>query len=216
MPNESRHSIGGRTALGYWRGSDDSDLPDPRASVDPSWDPAERALVVAYLRAAPRLEQWRGYSWCRICDLSTNGTGCLGDDTYNWPEGFAHYVEAHGVRPPAGFVAHVLSRGVSPEWPVRRNLEQLYNECRYLSGGFDRNPLFWEVAAFGDKVVPLLLADLAKGPEDLSAHPWVVLRLLYSVVRKEDQPEFDPALAGQIAPLRETWLAWGRERCLIA
>ncbi len=37
------------------------------------------------------------------------GSMCLTDGTYGWPQGFAHYVEAHGVRPPEEFVRHVYA-----------------------------------------------------------------------------------------------------------
>jgi hypothetical protein len=106
---DSHRCLGGRLGIGYWRSRDEPDLPDPREHVDPSWDPRERARVVAYLTAAERVVQWRGLSPCRLCGC-WNGSACLGDDAYNWPEGFAHYLEAHDVRPPAEFVAHALAR----------------------------------------------------------------------------------------------------------
>ena len=31
----------------------------------------------------------------------------LSDGHYVWPFGFAHYVEAHGVKPPQEFIDHV-------------------------------------------------------------------------------------------------------------
>ncbi|WP_437782765.1 hypothetical protein [Sorangium sp. So ce1097] len=44
-----------------------------------------------------------GYTQCY--DM---GTICLSDGTFVWPEGFAHYVKVHAVRPPKDFVRHVL------------------------------------------------------------------------------------------------------------
>ena len=46
---------------------------------------------------------------CRLCGRS-NGDATLADDAYQWPEGLAHYVEAHAVRLPVEFVAHVRRR----------------------------------------------------------------------------------------------------------
>jgi len=42
-----------------------------------------------------------------------NGSAELADGTYCWPEGLAHYLEAHQVRPPEEFVEHVVSGRVS-------------------------------------------------------------------------------------------------------
>jgi hypothetical protein len=106
----------GRQFIGYWvrpsdRPSDREDLPDPHMYVDLDWDPAERAAVVAHLRTSREWETWRGDSWCRFgCGQTDMGYRCLTDGTYVWPEGFAHYVETHGVRPPPEFVTHVLRR----------------------------------------------------------------------------------------------------------
>ena len=38
------------------------------------------------------------------------GSECQTDGVFIWPEGFAHYLEAHAVRPPEEFVRHVLER----------------------------------------------------------------------------------------------------------
>ena len=67
-----------------------------------------RALAVEYLKSGEEAVRWRGLSSCRVCGWRENGSRCLVDDTYVWPEGFAHYVEAHGLRPPDEFVQHML------------------------------------------------------------------------------------------------------------
>ncbi len=87
-------------------------LPLPHEWIDKSWDERERTQVVAYLRAQPAWEHWRGYSWCRFdgCGDRRMGTTDRSDGTYVWPEGFAHYVEKHGVKPPDEFIRHVLRR----------------------------------------------------------------------------------------------------------
>jgi hypothetical protein len=119
--------------IGYWAASPDPDadeyqakgilLPWPADHVDESWNEAKRSIVVQYLKDAPDVESWRGSSWCRF--EGTQGRGrqrppCVGeqgmgytdkgDGVYVWPAGFAHYVEAHGVRPPDEFVDHVLEK----------------------------------------------------------------------------------------------------------
>ncbi|AKF11327.1 hypothetical protein DB32_008476 [Sandaracinus amylolyticus] len=94
--------------IGYWRSVNerDSSLPDPRDFIDPEWDGAERDVVVDYLRQGRRMAAFHGFSRCRLCG-STNGSQELTDFTYVWPEGYAHYVAEHGVKPPEEFVEHV-------------------------------------------------------------------------------------------------------------
>lgn len=101
--------VKGLKAIGYWRNDHHPDLPEPKDYVDRSWDSAERARVLAYLGAAEPILHWRGFSNCRICGIP-NGSSCMSDGTYVWPEGFAHYLKDHGVRPPDEFLDHVYRR----------------------------------------------------------------------------------------------------------
>ena len=98
--------------LGYWRTRDRrfrDPRPDPKDFVDLSWDPAERARVVLHLRAGATVFTWVGSSTCRFCGLRPCGWSDLTDGVYGWPEGLAHYVDDHGLRPPDEFVRHVLN-----------------------------------------------------------------------------------------------------------
>lgn len=96
--------------LGFWRGGREAEsLPHPDDYIDRSWDPAERALVVRYLTESPVTLEGRGSSRCRCCQ-ALNGHRERSDGVYTWPEGLAHYVEAHHIRPPQEFVDHVLKR----------------------------------------------------------------------------------------------------------
>lgn len=105
--------------LGYWRTRDrrcTRDLrPNPFDYVDLLWDSGERARVVKHLQGGETLYQWLGSSTCRFCELRPNGNRCFTDGTYGWPEGLAHYVELHGLRPPEEFVQYVLR--LPPETP---------------------------------------------------------------------------------------------------
>lgn len=113
--------------VGYWYnpGDDEHQLPDPREFIDTEWDPQEQAKVAAYLRAGETHSRYKGYSWCRfntvpidreiawhpsICSSSNMGDSDLTDGVYIWPEGFAHYVEVHQVKPPEDFLRHVRPR----------------------------------------------------------------------------------------------------------
>lgn len=118
-----------RMAIGYWNSIKEgmgtmnllfeiaasaakgASLPHPTNFVDESWDEKERKMVVDYLKSRSKsgpkiLIRWRGWSNCRICGCH-NGSTCVGDDKFIWPDGFAHYIEEHGVRPPREFVDHV-------------------------------------------------------------------------------------------------------------
>lgn len=99
----------GKRFIGYWRSEYEPHLPDPKDYIDSSWDSEERSTVAALLRVATTFAQWRGYSDCRICKC-LNGTSCRTlDGTWVFPQGFSHYIEVHGVRPPRVFIDHVLN-----------------------------------------------------------------------------------------------------------
>lgn len=102
--------------FGYWRPDlvgafQDSDLPSPLDFVDKSWDPEERAEVVALLKIGTVHTAWMGYSYCRFgCrDIYREiGTTCdTADGSWVWPHGLVHYVEKHDVRPPDDLVDHL-------------------------------------------------------------------------------------------------------------
>lgn len=87
-------------------------LPRPQDHVDWSWSKRERKLVLAYVTDRRfRRTAYRGYSTCRICDKWNNGSADFTDGVYLWPEGYGHYIDVHGVKPPRDFIEHVLRRG---------------------------------------------------------------------------------------------------------
>jgi hypothetical protein len=108
-------SAGSLRKIGFWQSPDEPQYPRVQSMVDWSWDRSHRAEIVKYLRGARRGDCYYGYSNCRICGQQ-NGSCDLTDGVYVWPEGFAHYVESHGVRPPIDFIEHV----VRTKWRTRR------------------------------------------------------------------------------------------------
>jgi ankyrin repeat protein len=101
--------------VGFWSGGDPpvEGLPDPRTLVDATWPMRERARVAAYLRAGNVVATYRGFSQCRFsCSIPWNymGASDLSDGTWVWPEGFAHYLEVHDVKPPAEFLSDIAPR----------------------------------------------------------------------------------------------------------
>jgi hypothetical protein len=67
--------------------------------------------VLQYLEEAYGLPyHYLGWSWCRLgCPRIPDdiGTDDFTDGTYLFPEGLAHYVRRHAVRPPTEFLEHV-------------------------------------------------------------------------------------------------------------
>ena len=100
--------------IGYWRDKEDKktsiekDLPYPTEFIDKDWNKKERQVIIDYLKKGEVVERWKGYSTCRICEKYNNGSRCLGDGQYQWPEGYAHYIETHDVKPPQEFIEWVL------------------------------------------------------------------------------------------------------------
>jgi hypothetical protein len=110
----------GNLIIGYWASHQDSNrdryngkYPWPEDFVDPNWCGPEKDLVVAYLNRGKTVNYYKGYSCCRICGKTKNGSFERTDDKYTWPEGFVHYVSEHNVKPAQEFIDHVLNS--SPE-----------------------------------------------------------------------------------------------------
>ena len=110
--------------MGYWQTEEpESDLPHPRDFIDASWDAEERDRVIAYLYSAYILRGWLGPSSCRLgCPLFTEDMGNkdLTDGTWHFPEGYAHYLRHHGLKPDEAFLEHVRRMGYRiPDFDIR-------------------------------------------------------------------------------------------------
>ncbi len=90
--------------IGYWYSNSEPELPMP-ISTDHFEHKDE---VLDYLQNGEVKHRWRGMSSCRLCDLWNNGSRCLTDGTYIWPQGLAHYVEEHNTPLPQDFIDHIL------------------------------------------------------------------------------------------------------------
>lgn len=110
--------------VGFWADPRDpeDDRPHPSTFVDKEWGKTVASRVVAlYIRSA-FLESFElGYSFCRLCESSKGANrhsirmGCctMTDGKYVWPEGLAHYVTVHAVRPPSEFVDRAVKNFVA-------------------------------------------------------------------------------------------------------
>lgn len=97
--------------VGFWWTGTDSLLPHPNDMIDRAWNAKERRAVLKYLRTGRVKMRYMGYAHCRCgCVDPVPGSADMTDDVWVWPEGLAHYVEEHGVRLPAAFVAYIMER----------------------------------------------------------------------------------------------------------
>jgi len=86
-------------------------LPSPWDYVDIAWDADERHVAFLYLRNAKEYESWKGRSACRFgCKGVDLGFRDFTDGVFVWPEGFAHYIDVHNVKPPEEFLRHMRAR----------------------------------------------------------------------------------------------------------
>jgi hypothetical protein len=97
-----------------WRARSDykPDWPIVTDFVDELWDAAERDRVASYVEEG--LVPWvqMGLSECRFCG-ELNGSVERTDGVYLWPEGLAHYLREHGVRPPVSVIRHIVASQAS-------------------------------------------------------------------------------------------------------
>jgi len=97
------------TLIGYWEGDMEPGWPSVADFVDEHWDDTEREVVASYLEQGFVPWVQMGISPCRMCGAA-NGSAEQTDGVYIWPEGLAHYVREHGVRPPVSVIRHILGR----------------------------------------------------------------------------------------------------------
>jgi hypothetical protein len=106
----------GPAAKGGWPAVHDFVVSDP--------EPGQQQAVVTYLRSGTAYVAAAGFSLCRICGAANGSTELTDGTHFVWPEGLAHYVEAHDVRLPDEVVA-VATQGRAPAVNLRRFTRQL-------------------------------------------------------------------------------------------
>ena len=85
----------------------------PRHLKTPGWRPHQRQAILAYLSSGAQWAGYRGRSTCRFDDCTETDLGSTDqtDGVWVWPEGLAHYVEAHDVRLPDAFTQTMIDHG---------------------------------------------------------------------------------------------------------
>jgi len=115
--------------VGYW-----SEPLEVKEFVDEKWSPLLRWAVIGYLRSGEVHQSWRGSARCRFpgCRKTDNGSQDLTDGDWKWPSGYAHYLTAHGVKPPPEFIAHVMRKIGMPGYCTKTG-----KKCRYSDATCD-------------------------------------------------------------------------------
>ncbi len=95
--------------------------------------PDRAAFLAALDRITERAEAMgcRGYSHCRLCG-QRNGSVEYHLSGWAWPEGFAHYIACHEVRPSVDFEHFVLAGQTTD---IEDNLHGQNDETDRLDGG---------------------------------------------------------------------------------
>lgn len=95
--------------IGYWRQSENDSDTLPWPIEGESRLPLEtKQKITKYLDNGKLHAAYRGWSTCRICG-TMNGSTCLTDGEFVYPEGYSHYILDHGVNPDSRLLAKVLS-----------------------------------------------------------------------------------------------------------
>lgn len=113
-PPERSPLCGPLIEVGFWADSRDPDdtRPSPAKMVDEQWGATVAASAVTLYVQSGYLESFElGYSYCRFGCGRDMFMGCctMTDGKYVWPEGLAHYITVHNVRPPDAFVERAIS-----------------------------------------------------------------------------------------------------------
>lgn len=111
--------------IGYWQ-EDGAPWVHPSAFVDANWEVTSRDRIVQYLQSGAVVGEYLGFSFCRFqCGISNHqmGNAELTDGEWVWPQGLAHYVEAHCVRLPSEFVGTMIANNF--KIPDKLDVERL-------------------------------------------------------------------------------------------
>ncbi len=116
--------------VGYWQSNQfdkDARKREVSAMIDKEWASSEEAQIVAkYLQAGIVETDWGSSAKCELCDEILGSHDMRGPDgRWKYPEGYEHYILAHGVKPPQeGMVKDaadwdmqqriVTARGITP------------------------------------------------------------------------------------------------------
>jgi hypothetical protein len=105
-------------AVGFWWApwSRYESFPHPYHLIDPDWDPAQRAAVLAHLRAGAEWRQFLSLKPCSLCGERTGNT-YVSDGAWFWPLILAHEGRAARAAPPRRIRGRRAGRHAHPGRP---------------------------------------------------------------------------------------------------
>lgn len=131
---------------GFWYSEQEPWLPHPQtAHVENNGNWVGRKEFVEELKWFQRVLtplQYRGFSQCRVCGCS-NGSAEYKHAGWEWPSGFIHYVEEHGIRPSLAFQEFIM--GDKMKWKIPTAQERI--EDRSVKEILDLEDVEWKKRA---------------------------------------------------------------------
>ena len=128
VANLSSEQLVTMKCIGYWWSQEQSELPHPRDFIDNGWDEKEKQKILKYISKCyyPPCAS-AGFSWCRMgCEPIPQdlGTQDLTDGTFIFPEGLAHYIAHHNVKPPEEFLSFIKQNNYNA--PILKEIKEKY------------------------------------------------------------------------------------------
>jgi hypothetical protein len=96
---------------GFWNSSQEPDMLMPVANPQRWEGQTEFIRKLTIIERLARFVTYRGQSTCRVCGCF-NGSKTYKLHEWEWPEGFAHYVYMHNVKPSDAFIEFINSQMV--------------------------------------------------------------------------------------------------------
>lgn len=103
---------------GFWASSQDpkedeykGQYPWPREEKISLQQQTELLCQIAYIETyKAKKRTYKGWSWCRLCELETNGDSEYAYKGFMWPQGLSHYIAKHNVLPSDAFMDMMKKR----------------------------------------------------------------------------------------------------------
>lgn len=92
---------------GFWWSKEEQGFPVPQPYNGP-WSAKPLFLeALEKVESKAQSKSFKGWSKCRLCSKS-NGSESFIYKGWEWPSGYRHYIEVHGVRPSVAFEQFIL------------------------------------------------------------------------------------------------------------
>jgi hypothetical protein len=109
---------------GFWWSEQEPWYPMPQPYTGPWHDRALFIEQLKFVQERCQVRAYRGSSSCRLCDNRRNGSETYSSTGWEWPSGYLHYIEEHGVRPSLAFEKFILDK----QWADMPRYKQWYDQ----------------------------------------------------------------------------------------